>query len=98
MSPSKAQFPTYAAIIADRLRSATGPVPVADLGEQMLAAHPSPAKNPRQAMRQHLRQAVGRSLVFLDPDTILPMRLACQGARFRLPLDRDSVLTGLVPL
>src|SRR5258705_10233109 len=98
MSPSRSQFPSYAAIIADQLRSATGPVPVAELGDQMLAAHPSPAKNPQRAMRQHLHQAVGHSLVFLDPDTVLPLRLAFQGARFRLTLDHASVSTGLVPL
>jgi len=80
------------------MRSANGPVPAAAVIEQLLAAHPSQAKNPRTAARTHLRSAVGHELVFLDPDTVLPLRLALQGARFRLPLDRDTVKTGLVPL
>ncbi len=92
MSPYKAKPPTYDEIAkrADRLRTVTGPVPAADLVEQMLAARPSQAKNPRQAMRQRLREAVGRLLVFVDADTVLPLRLAFQGVRFRLPLDRDT--------
>lgn len=96
MSPSKALLPSYASIIAELLRSATGPVPVAGLAEQMLAARPSQSKNVRQAMRQHLRGAEGLHLVFLDSDTVLPLRLAFQGARFRLPLDPDSVTNGLL--
>ena len=80
------------------MRAASGPVPAAAIIDQLLAAHPSPAKNPRTAARTHLRQAVGRSLVFLDPDTVLPLQLALQGARFRLPLKRDDIKTGLVPL
>jgi hypothetical protein len=35
-------------------------------------------------------------LVFLDAETILPIRLAMQGARFRLQLDRDAINTGLI--
>jgi hypothetical protein len=96
MSPSKEKPPAYEEIIADLLRSTTGPISARELIEKLLAARPSQAKNPLQAMRQHLRRANGRSLVFLDTDTILPLRLAFQGARFRLPLDRKMVDKGLV--
>lgn len=49
-----------------------------------------------RAMRQHLRQANGRVLIFQDADTILPLRLAFQGVRFRLPLDQEKVNKGWV--
>jgi hypothetical protein len=98
MSSSKTLPPSYNQIIAALMRSANGPVPAAAIIDQLLAAHPSQAKNPRTAARNHLRQAVGRELVFLDTDTLLPLRLALQGARFRLPLERDSVKTGLVAI
>lgn len=96
MSSSKEKPPAYEEVIADLLRSAPGPVSAKELSEKLLAARPSQAKNPLRAMRTHIRQANGRQLVFLDTDTILPIRLAFQGARFRLPLDREMVNKGLV--
>jgi len=45
-------------------------------------------------MRQHIRHATGRQLVFLDADTVLPLRLAMQGARFRLKLARSQFERG----
>ena len=91
MTSSKEKAPSYEEIITDLLRSTPGPISARELAEKLLAARPSQAKNPLQAMRQHIRQANGRLLVFLDADTILPLRLAFQGARFRLPLDREML-------
>jgi hypothetical protein len=96
MPSPKEKAPAYEEVIADLLRSKTGPVSAKELAEKMLAARPSPARNPLRAMRQHLRHADGRVLVFLDADTILPLHLAFRGVRFRLPLDRDAVNKGLV--
>jgi hypothetical protein len=89
---------TYEMVIAELMRSASGPLPAHELAAQMLSALPSSARNPQQAMRQHIRQANGRQLVFLDADTVLPLRLAYQEARFRIPLERDSFDKGLLPL
>ncbi|MCL5999366.1 MAG: plasmid pRiA4b ORF-3 family protein [Chloroflexi bacterium] len=96
MSSSKEKVPAYEEVIADLLRSTTGPVSAKELAEKLLAVRPSQARNPLQAMRQHIRQANGRLLVFLDADTVLSLRLAFQGARFRLPLDREMINKGLV--
>jgi hypothetical protein len=98
MSSPKDKPPSYDQIVAELLRTANGPMPVAALTEWMLAAHPTSAKNPARAMRQHLYQAAGRLLVFVDADTVLPLRLAYHGARFRLPLDRETVKRGLVSI
>ena len=98
MSSSKAKPPTYDEVIAELLRTSTGPVPAVALTKRMLAARPSSANSPAQAMRQRLSEAAGRLLVFVDPDTVLPLRLAYRGARFRLPLDRDSMKRGPVSI
>lgn len=89
---------TYEMVIAEIMRSASGPLPAQELAANMLLALLSSARNPQQAMRQHIRQANGKQLVFLDADTVLPLRLAYQGARFRIPLERDSFDKGLLPL
>ena len=96
MSSSKETIPTYEEVLADLMRYTTGSVSTKELAGKLLAARPSQARNPLQAMRQHLRQANGRQLVFLDSDLILPLRLAFQGVRFRLPLDRETVNKGLL--
>ena len=76
---------TYEMVIAEIMRSASGPLPAQELATKMLLALQSSARNPQQAMRQHIRQANGKQLVFLDADTVLPLRLAYQGVRFRIP-------------
>ncbi|RPI27418.1 MAG: hypothetical protein EHM70_17875, partial [Chloroflexota bacterium] len=96
MASSKDKFPSYKEIITSILASAQGPLPVKEIVERMLALHPSQAKNPQRAMHQHIREANGLLLVYLDPNTVLPLRLAYNGARFRLPLDRETVNKGLV--
>ncbi len=98
MLPAKPKLPNYEQIISDLLCPAAGPVPVAALTAQMLAVRPSAAKDPQKGARQHVVDAVGRQLVFLDADTVLPLRLAYQGARFRLPLDAKTVRQGRLPL
>ena len=89
---------TYEMVITEIIRSASGPLPAQELAAKMLSVLPSSARNPQQAMRQHIRQANGKQLVFLDADIILPLRLAYQGARFRIPLERESFDKGLLPL
>jgi len=90
--------PTYAEIMQQILDSADRPVHVKEFSEQILALRPSTAKNPLQAVRNKLRQEIGRLLVFIDAETILPMRLAMKGVRFRLQLDRNTINTGLVEI
>ncbi len=89
---------TYEMVIAEIMRSTPGPLPAQELAVQMPLVLPSTARNPQQAMRQHIRQANGKQLVFLDADTVLPLRLAYQGARFRIGLERGSFDKGLLPL
>jgi hypothetical protein len=98
MAGSKDKYPSYTSIISTILAEAQGSVPAKELAAQMLELHPSTAKNPLRAMLTHIREENGRLLIYLDPDTVLPLRLAYQGARFRLRLDKKATNTGLINL
>ncbi|HVP21671.1 MAG TPA: hypothetical protein VMS73_07390 [Anaerolineaceae bacterium] len=91
MSELLPRSPNYAEILQSLLASLDGPIAVDDLATQILELRPSKAKNPRQATLNAIRQEEGRQLVFKDKDHILPLRLAFQGARYRLRLTREQV-------
>lgn len=91
--------PTYEEILRELLAPATGPVPLDDLIEQVQARRPSQAKNPRSGIRNQIKQQEGRLLILVEGGkAALPLRLAYQGVRFRIPLDRDAVDQGLLLL
>ncbi len=98
MSTAEPKPPSYSEIIASLLRPLQGPIALDNLVEQILQLHPSQARNPRQTVLQHIREAQGEYLVRPDPKTILPLHLAFQGVRFRLQLDREIVSTGLLEI
>jgi hypothetical protein len=98
MATAEPKPPSYSEIIASLLRPLQGPIALDNLVEQTLQLHPSQARNPRQAVLQHIREAQGEYLVRPDPKTILPLHLAFQGVRFRLQLDREIATTGLLEI
>ena len=72
-----------------------GPITVNEFCERVLTIWPSKAKNPLSAMRSHLRHDhAGKTLVFLDAKTILPLPIVMRGIRFRTPLSRREVKRG----
>jgi hypothetical protein len=74
-----------------------GPIAVDELCKRVLTIWPSKAKNPLPAMRNHLHQDhAGKTLVFVDADTILPLPMAMNGVRFRIPLNRREVNRGML--
>jgi len=88
--------PTYDQVIEKILRDseASGPMSVLELAQKISAARPSTAKDPVKAAEKKIREAVGRQLIFLDSNTILPLWIAWQGARFRMDLSREEVNKG----
>jgi hypothetical protein len=79
------------------LAQVDGPIAVDEFCQQVLGIWPSEAKNPVSSMRSFLReQHAGKTLVFLDAKTILPMTLAMRGVQFRIPLDRREVNRGVL--
>ncbi|MGC9349734.1 MAG: IS1096 element passenger TnpR family protein [Anaerolineae bacterium] len=72
-----------------------GPVDVESFAKRVLALAPSTAKDPIKAVRKHLRSnEVGETLVFLEDQTIIPLRIAMKGVRFRIPLIRQEAKHG----
>ena len=88
--------PTYDQVIEKILRSreASASMSVLELAQKISAARPSTAKDPVKAAEKKIKEAVGRQLVYLDSDTILPLWIAWQGVRFRMDLSREEVKKG----
>jgi tetratricopeptide (TPR) repeat protein len=96
---SKRQEPTLDQVVESLLAEVDGPVPLDELVQQVLARRPSKAKNPIQSITNHIRTSYRQECyAFLDRNTVMPLRLAFQGVRFRITLDRQMVSFGAVPL
>ncbi|MCX7839094.1 MAG: plasmid pRiA4b ORF-3 family protein [Anaerolineae bacterium] len=73
------------------------PISLDEFVQRVLARYPSRAKNPAQLVRTNLRYEQWRlGLAFLDSKTLVPLRLAMQGVRFRIPLDAEQLKHGAV--
>jgi hypothetical protein len=74
-----------------------GPIPVDELATRVLSIYPSSAKNPLTSLRSTLRlEHPGKTLVFLDRQTIVPLRVVMQGVRFRIPVTRQEATRGVL--
>jgi hypothetical protein len=83
--------------VAQALDQMHGPLALEEFCQRVLAIRPSKAKNPRASLRNHLRwEEAGKTLVFLDAQTVLPLRIAMRGVRFRIPLSRQEVKIGVL--
>src|SRR5262245_61575885 len=87
--------PSMSEAIEQVLVQVQGPIPVTDLAQRVLAIYPSKAKNPLTSLRSNLRlEHPGKTLVFLDRQTIVPLRVAMQDVRFRIALTHQEVAQG----
>jgi hypothetical protein len=74
-----------------------GPIAVSDFADRVLAIYPSKAKNPAARVRNHLRQEeYGTSITYRDRQTILPLRVAMKGIRFRITITRQEATQGML--
>lgn len=79
------------------LEEVKGPINQNDLIEKILKIYPSSAKKPEASIRRHLRmEEVGRSIVYLDKKTVIPLRVGAPGVCFRIPLSRAEVKNGVL--
>lgn len=89
--------PTRKRLIQQILAALEGPTPRDEVEKRILQQWPSSSKNPRQSVRDALRwDHLGRDYVLLDAETILPVRLALQGVRIRIRLERGEVQQGVL--
>jgi hypothetical protein len=71
------------------------PMDLEEFYRRVLALWPSKAKNPKAGIRDALRfDFLGKTLLFLDKQTLIPMHLAMQGVRIRIPLTRQETKKG----
>ncbi len=98
--PAKREGPTLREVTQQVLEEMTEPASVNDIVQRVLERYPSTSKDPPKRVRDHLHshEMVGVELVYLDPKTIAPLRLAMPGVCFRVPLEADDVQSGLVPV
>lgn len=82
---------TLSQAVEQVLAQVNGPISLDEFARQVLAVRPSRAKNPLSSLRTHLRwDQAGSTLVFLDDQTILPLRIAMRGVRFRIPVSTEE--------
>jgi hypothetical protein len=98
MSPDTDKLPDYSKILSEILSSVDGSISTEELVVQILQQHPSTAKNPHVAVLQKIRAEDGRQLVYLDADHVLPLRLAYQGARYRIRLNKEIINKSALPI
>lgn len=92
--------PTLRQVTLQVLADLTAPTLVDDLVRSILERYPATAKNPAKRVRDqlHSNDMVGVELIYLDPKTIVPLRLAMPGICFRVPLGADEVKLGLLQI
>lgn len=74
-----------------------GPISLDEFTERVLSIKPSKAKNPKSSVRQDIRNDhQGKTVVFLDDKTLMPMQLAMSDVSVRVPLSRQEVDNGLL--
>lgn len=88
----KSNLPTLDEAIEIALSEVNEPIEISTFVDRVLEIRPSSAKRPSSSVRTKMREyRAGKSLVFLDKETIVPLRVAVPGIRFRIPLSRLEV-------
>jgi hypothetical protein len=88
---------TLSQAIEQALAQLQGPIQVDEFAERVLAIRPSRAKNPVASVRSHVRlEEAGETVAFLDRQTLVPLRIAMQGVRFRTVLSRQEASRGVL--
>jgi hypothetical protein len=90
---------TLKQVVEQVLSELDGPITVTDLAERVYAIYPTRSKTAMSSFRNCLHyDEQGVNLVYLDRFTILAMRIAMQGVRFRVPIDRHAEKENEIPV
>ncbi|HEX7588207.1 MAG TPA: hypothetical protein VF478_07825, partial [Anaerolineae bacterium] len=72
-------------------------IPFDEFIQRVLARYKSKSKNPARLVRMNSRYELPRlGIVFLDSKTLIPLRVALQGTRFRVLLDAAQLKQGVI--
>ena len=89
---------TLKQVVEQVLSELEGPITVKALADRVYALYPTRSKTAMSSFRNCLHyDEQGINLVYLDRFTILPMRIAMQGIRFRVPIDRHAAEENEIP-
>jgi hypothetical protein len=87
--------PTKNQAIEQVIAQMAGPMELEEFTRRVLALWSSKAKDPKAGVRQSLQfDFLGKTLLFLDKQALIPMQLAMCGMRFRVTLSRQEVNKG----
>lgn len=88
---------TWSQAIEQVLSELDDPIGFDEFAQRVLAIYPTTAKRPTTALRQHLQEDhIGRTMVYLEDQSVVPMRIAMQGVRFRVSLARQEATQGVL--
>jgi hypothetical protein len=83
----KSELPSIDMAIESVLSKLDEPIDIHDFYNKVLEIRPSASKKPTISIYNNIkRHFVGESIAFLDKQTIVPLRIAMPGVRFRIPL------------
>jgi hypothetical protein len=89
---------TLKQVVEQVLAELDGPITVKDFADRVYAIYPTRSKTAMSSLRNCLHyDEQGINLVYLDRYTILPTRIAMQGVRFRVPIDRHAEKENEIP-
>ncbi|HDT11304.1 MAG TPA: hypothetical protein ENN58_01050, partial [bacterium] len=95
----KKNSPTLRESIQQVLSQISGPITLDVFVKKVLEIYPSSAKKPDSRIRKHLKmEEVGRSVVYLDEKTLIPLRVGAVGVRFPIALSRWHLNKGALPV
>jgi hypothetical protein len=62
------------------------PISINEFAEKVFLKYPTTAKTARSSLRTNIRYEVGKSLAFLDKQTLVPMNMVMKDVRFRITI------------
>ncbi len=90
---------TLKQVVEQVLSELDGPITITDLADRVYAIYPTRSKTAMSSFRNCLHyDEQGVNLVYLDRFTVLSTRVAMQGVRFRVPIDRHAEKENEVPV
>jgi len=90
---------TLKQVVEQVLSELDEPITVKDLADRVYDIYPTRSKTAMSSLRNCLHyDEQGVNLVYLDKYTILPARIAMQGVRFRVPIDRHAEKENEIPI
>ena len=87
---------TWDEAIEQVVESLEGAIPFEEFCQRVLAIRPSSIKDPKGSLRQRLRYDWRGRLLYLDRNTLIPVRFVMQGVRFAALLEPQALERGLL--